>query len=277
MEIEGVDTKSVESADTEASSKSQDTTSTLNDSQSDAAQQAGQEKTPSYFANGKERLRVNGQEVELTFEEMKRFASLGRAGHSAMERAVDIEKKANATYQQILELAKSDPKGLIRMFNPDYAGEQSRGQSQDDQDEDASGDPRDTVIKELKADVERLKGSYEQRGVAEEKAAIASELKTAIGAYPEFKDDPEYFTDKVKMEYRKLLNSGVFNVSIDDVAFTLAQNQKDKKTKQAQEAVKRHAQTKQNATVSGLPSGGSGQSKGMSRDDVRKLAGLPPA
>lgn len=252
--------------------------STQHDSLSGATQQDSQEVDKPYvpFSQGKEKFQVRGQEVEWDWNETKKWAQLNHSGYEAMEKAKLLEKKAQSTYEQMYEMANRDPEGFIRTLNPNYKPQALRSTGEPGQQSgEEQSDPRDAAIARLERELGSLKGGVEQREIAEEKAAISKELEAAFTAYPALKNVLKA-EQLVKSEYARQLRLGNDQITIDDVAFHMSQEAQESERKRVALTKQRLEQNRQTAPVSTSPSGGSGQSKGMTREEVRKLAGLPP-
>lgn len=272
MEETQVDNQSTESTDT----GSTQTDSIQQDSAPDTTQQDSGETDKPYipFSNGKEKFKVRGEEVEWDWNETKKWAQINRSGFLAMEQAKALEKKAQTALTQMYQMAERDPDGFIRTFNPNYKP-QANASQQGQEDDGTQSDPRDTAIQALQREIEQLKGGQEAREIAEEKAIIAKELESAFAAYPVLKNVLKA-DQLVKAEYARQLRLGNDQITIDDVAFHMSQEAQESERKRVAATKARLNQNRQTAPISSSPAGGSGQSKGMTRDEVRKLAGLPP-
>jgi hypothetical protein len=275
MESEVVDTQSTEATSTDTGSNDTGNNSTSESSSPERAQQTGSSQNrPGPFANGKEKFKVNGKDEEWDFETTKRFAQIGKAGYSAMERASAIEKKAKDTYQQLMTMAEQDPEGLLQMLNPKYQPKARAQHTQGAQAESGNGDeldPRDREISALKEELKRIGGRLENNDVETERKAIAQEISDAETKYPVIKGN-KFLISYVKSEYAKAIRNGQ-DVSIDDVAFLVSQEHADFLKEQALNRQKRAEQNRQTAPVGGQSGGGSGKQKPMSREDVMRLAG----
>lgn len=243
------------------------------------------------FSNGgKEKFKVSGQEHEWDWETTKRYAQIGRSGHQAMERAAAVEKKARETYGGLIQNAKTDPEGLIRILRnePNWtpkgskATPESGARTTEDGGEGGEGqdDPRDAQIQDLRARLERFEQKAEQADVETERAAIDKEMDAARKAYPEL--DDEITMEYVRGQYRRALMSHDGNgdpLTVDDVAFHVAQQIKEKRAQKNREKTSVVDANREKAPLGGAPRGGKGSAgdKPMNFNDVRKLAGLPPA
>lgn len=277
MEEAQVDNQATETTGTDTGIDSG--SSTQQDSASVTTQQDNQEVDKPYspFSSGKEKFKVRGQEVEWDWNETKKWAQLNHSGYQAMEQAKTIEKKAQTALQQMYEAANRDPEGFIRTFNPNYKAQAQHAQAANGQPgSEEQSDPRDSAIQRLERELESLKSGQEQRSIAEEKQLIAKEIESAFTAYPTLKNVLKA-EQLVKAEYARQLRLGNDQITIDDVAFHMSQEAQESEKKRMQATKHRLDQNRKTAPVSTSPTGGSGQSKGMTRDEVRKLAGLPPA
>lgn len=253
--------------DTGTATTGAETTPAL-DTQADSLNQQSQGK-PTPFATGKEKFKIFGKEEEWDWDTTKKYAQLGKASTEKMERAAQIEKKANDTMRQLVELAGRDPDGLIRLFNPTYQG---RSTAQDATTPGQEVDPRDAKISHLESQLQRITGSIEKQELEAEKSAIAKEFADAETKYPVLKGN-KFANERVKSEYKRLLYAGVTDVTIEDVAFQVAKEWQDFKQQENHEIKKRLEENKNKSPLSPTPSGGSSQSKPMTREDVMRLAG----
>lgn len=65
---------------------------------------------------GKRKIKVDGQELELTQEEIDKYASLGKAAHKRMQEAAEVNKKFEKLEQNVdvfLEMLKSNPERVL--------------------------------------------------------------------------------------------------------------------------------------------------------------------
>lgn len=237
-------------------------------------EQAKPEEPAAPFANGKERFKVNGQEYEWDWETTKRYAQLGRSGQLAMERAAQVEKKAKDAYQELLRAAQHDPEGLIKILNPTWQGFQPRGaKAQQHGDVEAQadqGDPRDAVIEELRREVQTLKGSVEDREIAEERNRVETEITDAVKQFP-ILDNPIY-RDHIKTQYARHLRNGIENITIEDVAFHVAQQIQELRQAEEKQRKTKIEEKRRKAPVSGVP-GDSEPSEPGGLEYAKKLAG----
>lgn len=276
FENQATDTQDTATApDTDTSLEALETdeqTTDLEVDQQDGETKPSDESLP--FSNGgKEKFKVNGQEFEWDWEETRKYAQLGKAGQVAMQRASDVEKKARTFYGQLIEAAKTSPEDLIRSLtgDPNWRFHPTKsGQSLDQQDQDI--DPREAKIQELEQRLSRFEKSDEQKAIDSERAAIAQEIAEVETKYPVLKGN-KFAITHIKSEYKKALMNGS-DLSIDDVAFYVAQELKESQQKQVQEKQKRIEQKRKNAPVSAAPGTPGGERKEMSIDDVKRIAGL---
>lgn len=242
------------------------------EAQSSPGTQTQPQAAPKYvpFAQGKEKFKVAGQEHEWDWDTTKRYAQLGRSGQQAMERAAAVEKSAKDAYNKLLKAAESDPEGLLEVLNPNYKRRQAPQAGESPTQDPAAAreqgpDPRDLRI-------QKLEEHFENQEVEKERTAIASELDAAVKQFP-ILDDPIY-RDHVKAQYRRHLQNGIEDISIEDVAFHVAQQLEERKVQAEKAKVERLKEKSRTAPVGsqGASSAG-GSGKGMTRADVLKLAG----
>lgn len=272
------DTTSTELTDTSTAASSAETTEALNDSTpQDTAQgkseQSANDVTPEPyrpFSSGKEKVKVNGKEEEWDFDTFKKYAQIGKAGYKALEESAAIKKKAADSYKQLMELAHRDPIGLLRTLNPNFEPQSFGLRNATQGQEFETEDPRDGKIRELEAKLNSVLERDEKAAIHSERLAIESELEAAAKKYPVLAD--EVYREYVKAQYHKALANDM-DVTIDDVAFHVAEKLKDSQKRKLSEQQRRLEERRKNAPISTVPSGqGSGQRQ-MTREEVRKLAG----
>lgn len=212
------------------------------------AQNAQKPYTP--FATGKEKFKVDGQEFEWDWEETRRYAQLGRSGQAAMAKAAELEKKAASTYQQILKAAREDPEGLLAVLNPSYKP-RSKSDPNEGDGLDTQVDPRDLKIKELEAKVGKFESFLEQQDVERARQEIENEFAEAEKKFPSIKSP--IHKEYIRSQYRKYLNQGVTNISIEDLAFQLDQQVKEEQQAQMKAKRERLEAQRKNAPVPSVP------------------------
>lgn len=232
----------------------------------------GAQPTQETPAERKWRLKVNGEELDLTEPEVLKYAQLGKAGQRAMEKAALLEKKQRETYSQLKEAAEKDVFTLYQILTGKVHPNASLAASQKTTAQGASEqfDPKDLQLREYEEKLSRIEQRLEQEDIERERQAVESELSDAVKKYPEL--DSPYLKSFVKSEYRKALLNGSEH-SLEDIAFLVAQDfkryeqQKSKATQQKLEA------NRNKAPVIAPASKGSASNKEMTLDDVKRLAG----
>jgi hypothetical protein len=222
------------------------------------------------FQGGKEKFKINGKELEWDWPTVQRYAQKGYAGMQALQRAAETEKKAKQFFGGLQESAARDPEGVIRILlgDPNWRFQAQRAASETHLPDESSFDPKDRVIQELQAKVEKLSGKYEQTEIEQERAAIAKEISDAENRYPNLKGD-EVALEYVKSQYRKALSQGL-DVTIDDVAFEVNQKLEERKLQRAQQTKKRIEEKRKTAPVTHVAGAPAAKEKGFDTfDDVR--------
>lgn len=265
-EAVSVEQTTTETTDTDSATSGAEQTSAL-DATDSLTQQSEAKLSP--FSTGKEKFKINGKEEEWDWDTTKKYAQLGKSSSERWEKASALEKKVNDSYRQLMDLANKDPDGLIKLFNPGYQG---KATAQDAAQSGQAVDPRDAKISHLESQLERVTGSIEKQELEAEKAAIAKEFADAEEKYPVLKGN-KFLTNYVKAEYRKLLQAGVAEVTIEDVAFQVAREAQEFDQQKNQQTKKRLEENKNKSPLSQTPSGGSAASKPMTREEVMRLAG----
>lgn len=234
------------------------------DTESDATQETETEKVVP-FASGKEKFVIDGQEHEWTWEETKKYASLGKAGYERMKEAAAVKKQVADNYKKLVSLARTNPQGLIEILTGQKAQPGKQPQADGErQSEERGYDHRDAEIQELKQRIEA-------RELAEERKAIDAELSTAVSKYPEL--DNDIYRDYIKSQYAKALKQGADDVTIEDVAFIVSQQLKEKQAQQLRTKQQKIKERRDRAPVS-VPAGHKAEKpKEMDLDAVKRLAG----
>lgn len=196
-----------------------------NDGSNPVETQEAKPATLTPFAQGKEKFKINGEELEWDWETTKRYAQLGRSGQIAMERAAQVEQKAKTAYQQILKAAQNDPEGLLEVLNPNYKRQSTAAQ----RDESVAQDPRDAKIRYLEEQVQKFSGHLESQEVEQARKEIDSELEAASKKFPSISG--KVYQEYVKAQYRKYLNQGISDISIEDIAFSVHQENLEEQRK----------------------------------------------
>jgi hypothetical protein len=245
------------------------TESTTNEATQDVTQNADAQ----HAQNAEEKrfkLKVNGEELDLTEPEVIKYAQLGKAGQRAMEKAAMVEKKQREMYGQLVKAAETDVFALYEVLtgkkHPYASGvAQQNGQQQNAQEMD----PRDLKLREYEEKLTRIEQKIEGEEIEKERQAIETELSSAVKKYPEL--DSPYLKHFVKSEYRKALINGL-ELSLEDVAFYVAQDVKQQAAAKQKATVQKLEENKKRAPVITPPSGGEAK-KPMSLEDVKRLAG----
>lgn len=250
----------VEQADADTEIEAADTEEVTEEKKADTEE-------PKPFQNGKEVLKINGEEVEADWTTVKKYAQIGAAGLQAMQKAKQIEKSATETYKQILSLAQKNPEGLIEVLTGKKWSRSDAAQSKDgatNTETQGQYDPRDERIAQLEAKIE-------QREIVQEQQAFQQEFNEAITKYPNL--DDEIVQEYLKSQYKAALKNGL-DVTVEDVAFVVSQKIAQKKSMQAKQRQKVIEQKKKTAPVSvrsATPKSKSDDSYDI--EDVLKLAG----
>jgi hypothetical protein len=231
--------------------------------QTDDAQQQAQETEEERY-----KIKVNGEELEVTKPELIKYAQLGKAGQRAMERAALAEKSQKQMYSQLIQAADKDIYALYEVLTGKKHPHATQFQNNGTQ-ETAQVDPRDLELREYKERLSALEAARENEAVEKERVAIENELGEAVKKYPEL--DSPYMKHFVKSEYRKALMNGI-DLSLDDVAFYVSQDVKKSNAEKQKATVQKIEENKKRAPVITPPAGGNGK-KAMTLEDVKKLAG----
>lgn len=221
------------------------------------------------FAAGKEKFKVNGQEVEWDWDTAKRYAQMGYASHQKWEQAASVEKKAKETFSQMVHAAQTDPVGLIKLLNPGFTGFDNATQKGADGETQTEANPLEHKLTALERKLAQYEEGLERQAVAEERKLIEGELEAAVKSYPVLNN--KIFKDYVKSQYANALRKGM-DVSLDDVAFHVANEVKMQRAEEEKSKMTRIEENRKKAPVGSVP-GAAGTAKPMTREDVMRLAG----
>lgn len=214
------------------------------------------------------KLKVYGEEKEYSEPEVVKFAQLGAAGQKAMEKAALAEKKQREFYGWLRSAMETDPMQVYEIIT----GKKYQGTQAPQVTEQGEVDQRDTQLRHYQERLHSLEAKLEAQEIEKERQAIESELDSAVSKYPELNNP--FLKSYVKQEYRKVLKAGVEDMSIDDVAFYVAQEFKNQQVQKAQTIQNKFNEKTKQAPVMTKPTQSSGQgNKKMTLDDVKRLAG----
>lgn len=251
MENEVVDTAATEEVSTEQATP-----------ETEAPAQQTQEPEQKLYS-----IKVNGEEMQVSEPELIKYAQLGKAGQRAMERAAQTEKKQREMYSQLVKAAETDVYALYEVLtgkkHPSAMQQNNNAVTQQDL------DPRDLKLREYEEKLSRIEQRIEAEEVEKERQAVETELADSIKKYPEL--DTPYLKHYIKAEYRKALVNGI-DLSLDDVAFYVSQDVKKSEQEKAKATSMKLEENKKRAPVIAPPPGAK-ESKPMTLDDVKRLAG----
>lgn len=272
--MEGVDIQSTdESVDT---AQAQQDTPEAPQSESDATQSQAEKDAIRELGEGDMSalvaLKINGEVKKMPLKEALRYAQINNSGYKALERAAEVEKKAKEAYQKLLDAAKSDPEGLIRILNPQWSLPAKATRTADAKQADGAEveDLAQAEIRRLEQKLGSVEQVLEQQEIDKERKAIESELDAAVKSYPEL--DNKIYRDYVKSQYRRALQANM-DVSMDDVAFHVAQEMKETRSKEEKERQRKLAEKRKLAPETTVPGAPAKTAKPMTLDDVKRLAG----
>lgn len=252
---------STETTDTGSHEQTTDETQ-LNDEQVNSQDTATQAEIKRW------KLKVYGEEKEYTEPEVLKLAQLGGAGQKAMEKAALLEKKQKEFYGWLRSALEKDPYKVAEVIT---GRSFSRGTTEENFSGQDETDPRARELSETRERLQSLEAKLESQEIEKERQAIETELTDAVSKYPELNNP--FMKSYVKSEYRKVLKAGIEDLSIDDVAFYVAQEYKNQKAAQAKEAQKRFNEKKNRAPINTRPSAATGGDEQSGIDYARKLAG----
>lgn len=228
------------------------------------------------FANGKEKFLIDGKEVEMDFDTAKRSIQLARASQMRMEKAAEVERNAQRAYQEFMEAIQRDPESLIKHFRPEWTPTSTAAQATSTTPQAGQGDPRlmqfEQMLQQQRNELQATKQELQSFHVERAKQEIAVEMDAAIKKFPVLNN--EINKHYVKAQYKAAL-ADKLPVSIEDIAFIVAQQLEQEKLAQVQNNQKKLEENRKKAPVSTPPAGLSAKKETpKSFDDVRKMAGL---
>lgn len=223
------------------------------------------------FATGKEKFKVDDKEEEWDWNTTKKYAQLGKSSTQRMQQAAQIQKQAKETYAKLISAAAKDPEGLIRMLNPQFRGfANTPADPQATQSQGAGAAPaRDPEREEDKAKIQSLEEKFEAMEVEAERKKMESELDAAVKDYPQLGN--KFLRSYVKAQYLQALKSDLTDLTLQDIAFQVAQEWDGLRAEELKAKKQKFEETKRKAPVGSVP--GSGGEKPMTREDILRLAG----
>jgi len=222
------------------------------------------------FKDGKEKFSIDGEDVEMTWDEVKKSVQLAKASYKRFEEANGIKQSATRFQEQMLQLARTNPEGLLRVLNPNWQGGKPQGTTQDQRTTEQE-QPWQSEIERLASQNNELAQKLEAIELDKERSVLRQEFDTVKTQYPVFKE--KLAMNYLQSEYRKALQSGK-DLSLDDVAFYINQDLQKSKTAQIQTQQKKLSERRAISPVSNMPSSGEGKKEAGSFDDLRKSLGM---
>ena len=231
------------------------------------------QETP--FKDGKEKFTIDGEEVEMDWQEVKKSVQLARSSYRRFEDAKKLESTAQTVLTKMKELAHSNPEGLIRTLNPNWQpgspaqqGE-AQHQAQRPQEED---NPWQRKYEESEQRYKGLEQRFEEMDIAAERATLHKEFASVTTQYPVFEDKAALVY--LKSEYAKSLKAGM-DVSLEDTAFYVHRELAEQKSRQIQSQKQKVEQRRDRAPVSGRPAAPKAKSGGYEDyDSLRRDLGM---
>lgn len=227
------------------------------------------------------KVKISGEELELSEPELIKYAQLGKSGQAAMKKAADLERKHRELYQSLVQAAEKDPYALAEVLTgkPRPHSQVATSKTIAQQEPDSAADPRDqhlrTLEERLAASEQRakeLQDRFEQQDIERERQLVEQELNDAVKKFPDL--DTKFLRAAVKSEYAKALKNGL-DMSLEDVAFYVAQEHKAEQAQRQKAVNQKLEENKKRAPVIAPPAGGK-EAKTATFDDAKRLAGLIP-
>ena len=194
-----------------------------------AADKVDAEKT----SDGTYKMKVDGEEIELSREEVIKYAQMGKAGQKRMAEASQIKKEA----QQLVQMLRDNPEAVLA--DPAILGSDEKvielaqkilSRALENEQKSPETKQKEALEKELE-DLRRKVKDDEERKSAEEYERMVSEQESQL---------EEQITEAI--ETSGLPKSPFVLKRLADVLLAAAENDKDVSPKQAMNIVKREMQ-----------------------------------
>ncbi len=224
------------------------------------------------FAAGKEKFKINGQEEEWDWETTRRYAQLGKAGQRAMQEKAESERKQKDFFAKLVQGLEQDPAATYEALTgkkPSFSVQ--RAQAAAGQETSESLNPLELRLQQTEERLQNLLQQQESASVAQERQLVEKELSDAATKFPEI--STPWLKSYVKQQYKALLQQGVYDMSIEDVAFMVSQDVQKQNAEKQKNLVQQVDKNKERAVVSAPRGTGQESKKPMSLDDVKRLAG----
>lgn len=236
---------------------------------------AAQPTTESYvpFKAGKEKFKINGQEEEWDWEQTKRYAQLGKAGQKAMQEKAESERKQKDFFARLIQGMESDPSATYEALTGKRApfSVQRAQQAAAAGEQQESENPLESRLRMTEAQLGSLLQQQEAAAVDRERQLIEQELDSSATKFPEI--NSPWLKSYVKQQYKALLQQGIHDMTIEDVAFMVSEEVKSKSSERNNKLIQKVDENKQKAPVITGPGSGKNKPAG-GLEYARKLAGL---
>jgi hypothetical protein len=211
---EGSVSKDFEDAINEANGK-KEAKDTKEDKKIDKDAKKAADKVGAKKVDDKYTIKVDGETLELSKEEMVRYAQLGKAGQKKMQEAAEYKKQVN----EFIQLLKNDPKAVLNDPSIGIDVVKFAQQILSEQLEEESKSPEQREQERLKAELEALrkeKKDNEEKSKKEAENAKMQQYENEI-------------SDKIIkiMEAGKLPNTPRYLRTVADIMLTAIENNLD--------------------------------------------------
>ena len=241
----------------------------------DAEGQEGEVDSANPFKDGKEKFTIDGEEIEMDWEETKKSVQLARSSYKRFEDAKKLETTAQGVMTRMKELAQTNPEGLIRTLNPNWqpgSSAPSATAQHNDQRTQTEDNPWQRKFEESEERYKGLEDRFEEMDMQTERVKLQEEFTATQAKYPIFNDKASMVY--LKAEYAKSLRAGM-ELGLDDVAFYVHQELSESRSKQIQSQKQRVEQRREKAPVSSRPAARSASTGGEeSFDSLKRKLGM---
>lgn len=229
-ELESLE-QELDAQDNSEPSKSKEDSSAKSDSKTESkAAKAAKEVGAKKVDNQTYKIKVDGEEVEMSLEEITKFAQLGKAGQKRMAEAAQIKKEAG----ELIDLLRSDPEAVLS--DPAILGSSEEvikfaqkilARQLEDEMKSPEVREKEQLQKEVEALRKQMKEESEAKSKAEYERLVAQE------------------EEKLQSEINEAIDSSGLPASpfvlkrISDVLIMAAENDKQISPKQAMNIVKK--------------------------------------
>ncbi len=168
------------------------------ESKNTESEKEGEESTESE-ASSKFKVKIDGKEVELTEDELKQYASLGKAAQTRMQEAAEVRKqheKLQNDVNTLMEILQSDPARILNDLgvDPHKFAEEMINKKIEEEAKSPEQKEKEKLMKDLEDAQSKIKEAEEQRKKEEQErltTEAASKIEKEINDAIEANDAPK--------------------------------------------------------------------------------------